>query len=82
MKMVSSLTRIYGCRGKQVWMLAVFVFVHFHLEAVVEEEQRDIFAAITWLLSQSDRLYAVNQAAMGGQQVGLQRESTKEQGGE
>lgn len=49
------------------------VCVHSHLKAVVEEEESDMFSTVTWLVSQGDRFYSVNQTAMGWQQVGLQR---------
>lgn len=52
------------------------VLMHFHLKTVIEEEQCDIFTTVTWLISQSNGFYSVNEATMGGQQVGLEREST------
>lgn len=51
------------------------VCVCSHLKAVIEEEERDIFSSVTWLVSQGDGFYAVNQTAVGGKQVGLQKET-------
>lgn len=45
-----------------------------YLEAVIEEEESDVFPTVTRLVSQSDCFNSVNQAAMGGEQVGLQRQ--------
>ena len=56
------------------------VCVHSHLEAVIEEEECDMFPAITRLVSQGDGFHSINQAAVGGQQVGLQRAKRKLEG--
>lgn len=45
-----------------------------HLEAVIEEEEGDIFTAVTWLVTQGNSFNPVYQATMGGQQISLQRE--------
>lgn len=45
--------------------------LHSHLQAVVEEEERDVLSAVTRLVSKGDGFYPVNQNAMGRQQVGL-----------
>lgn len=45
-----------------------------HLEAVIEEEEGDIFTAVTWLVTQGNGFNPVYQATMGGQQISLQRE--------
>lgn len=47
------------------------VELHSHLQAVVEEEERDILSAVTRLVSKGDGFYPVNQTAMGRQQVSL-----------
>lgn len=54
-------------------MFCTGICVHSHLKAVIEEEEGDMFSTVTWLVSQGDGLHSVNQAAMGWQQVGLQR---------
>lgn len=54
------------------------VYVHSHLKAIIEEEKCDIFPTVTWLVPQGDGFYPVNQTAMGGQQVGLQRRQNME----
>ena len=53
-----------------------------YLKAVVEEEECDLLAAVTRLVSQGDGLHAVDQAAMGRQQVGLGQGGTAERGRE
>lgn len=53
-----------------------------HLEAVVEEEQGDIFTPVTWLVSQGDGFNPVYQTTMGGQQISLQRQTGRGQGRE
>lgn len=45
-----------------------------HLEAVIEEEEGDIFTTVTWLVTQGNGFNPVYQATMGGQQISLQRE--------
>lgn len=49
------------------------MLAHSHLKTVIEEEECDLFAPVTWLVSQSDCFNSVNQTAVGRQQVGLQR---------
>ncbi len=49
------------------------VYVYPYLKAVIEEEECDMFTPVARLVSQSDCFYSINQTAMGGEQVGLQR---------
>lgn len=53
-----------------------------HLEAVVEEEQGDIFTPVTWLVTQGDGFNPVYQTTMGGQQISLQRQTGRGRGRE
>lgn len=48
-----------------------------HLEAVVEEEEGDIFTAVTWLVTQGDGFNPVHQATVRGQQISLQTETER-----
>lgn len=49
-----------------------FLCSHY-LQAVIEKEECDVFTAVTWLVTQGNGFDSINQNAMGGQQVGLQR---------
>lgn len=53
----------------------LFVSMHVYLKAVIKEEKCDLFPTVTWLVSQSDGFYSMDQTSMGWKQVGLEQDN-------